>query len=133
MQRNPTVFIVDDDKAVRESVSALLRAHNMSVELFSSGEDFLAAYHPGRLGCILQDVKMNGGMNGLQLQEVLIERGCKLPTVVISGQPDEKMAAAALANGALAVLYKPVPYKELLIQIRRAFEIDAARRQLPGS
>ncbi len=128
MYPQPTVFLVDDERAVRDSVCALLKANGLRVESFASGEDFLAAYHPGRTGCLVQDVRLEG-MSGIELHQCMIDAGSPLPVIMISGHADDEMAANALTAGALAVLYKPVPYKELLAQIRKAFEIDADRRK----
>jgi two-component system response regulator FixJ len=128
MQSDKTIFIVDDEKAVRESVAALLRAHKLRVELFASGEEFLGAYDGGRPGCLVVDMRLEGGMNGVQLQQALRDRGGTLPVIMITGHVDEKAAKDALAKGALCVLQKPVPYKDLLGQVRRALEINAERR-----
>lgn len=129
MQPEQTVFIVDDEKAVRESVAALLRAHKLYVELFASGEEFLGAYDAARAGCLIADIRLEGGMNGMQLQQALLERGGTLPVILITGHADEKTTQGALVKGALCVLQKPVPYKELLSHVRRALEIDAERRK----
>jgi two-component system response regulator FixJ len=128
MTHEPTIFIVDDEKAVRESVAALLRAHKLPVELFASGEEFLAAVDGTRPGCLILDMRLEGGMNGVQLQQAMLDRGGPLPLIMITGHIDEKAAKEALANGALCVLQKPVPYKELLNQVRRALEIAANGR-----
>ena len=130
MQSEPTIFIVDDEKAVRESVAALLRAHKLRVELFGSAEEFLSACDGASSGCLIADMRLEGGMNGVQLQQALVERGGKLPVIMITGHVDEKAAKDAVANGALCVLQKPVPYKELLGHVRRALDIDADRRKV---
>ncbi|MEX2141412.1 MAG: response regulator [Pirellulales bacterium] len=128
MKADQTIFIVDDEKAVRESVAALLRAHKLRVELFASGEEFLAVYDGGRPGCLVADMRLEGGMSGVQLQQALLERGGRLPVIMITGHVDEKSAKDALAKGALCVLQKPVPYNELLAHVRRALEMDVERR-----
>jgi FixJ family two-component response regulator len=129
MQSEPTVFIVDDEKAVRESVAALLRAHKLHVELFASAEEFLNVCDGASSGCLIADMRLDGGMNGVQLQQALADRGDKLPVIMISGHVDERAAQNALDKGACCVLQKPVPYKELLGHVRRALEIDAERRK----
>ena len=129
MQSEQTIFIVDDEKAVRESVAALLRAHKLRVELFASAEEFLGTYDGGRPGCLVADMRLEGGMNGVQLQQALANRGDKLPVIMITGHVDEKAAKDALEKGALCVLQKPVPYKDLLGHVRRALETDAERRK----
>ena len=123
MTHEPTIFIVDDEKAVRESVAALLRAHKLPVEVFASGEEFLAAVDGSRSGCLILDMRLEGGMNGVQLQQALLKRGGMLPLIMITGHVDEKAAKEALAGGALCILQKPVPYKELLNHVHRALEI----------
>jgi FixJ family two-component response regulator len=129
MHTDPTIFIVDDEKAVRESVAALLRAHKLRVELFASGEEFVSAYDGGRTGCLIADMRLEGGMNGVELQQALVDRGSTLPVIMISGHVDEKAAKDALARGAICVLQKPVPYRDLLEQVRRALDIDEQRRR----
>lgn len=128
MLPQPTVFLVDDERAVRESVCALLKANGLQVESFASGEEFLSAYHAGQPGCLVQDVRLEG-MSGIELHHRMIAAGSPLPVIMISGHVDDEMAANAVAAGALAVLYKPVPYKELLDHIRKAIAIDAERRK----
>ena len=128
MPSDPTIFIVDDEKAVRESVAALLRAHKFRVEMFASAEEFLGTFDGGRAGCLIADMRLEGGMNGVQLQQALLDRGGMLPVIMITGHVDDKAAKDALAKGARCILQKPVPYKELLSQVRRALEIDTEQR-----
>jgi FixJ family two-component response regulator len=132
MTHEPTIFIVDDEKAVRESVAALLRAHKLPVELFASGEEFLSAVDGTRCGCLVADMRLAGGMNGVQLQQALVKRGVSLPLIMITGHIDEKAAKEALAHGALCVLQKPVPYKELLSQVRQGLAIAANQQPTDG-
>jgi two-component system response regulator FixJ len=129
MQSDQTIFIVDDEKAVRESVAALLRAHKLCVELFATGEEFLGAYDGVRAGCLIADMRLKGGMSGVQLQQALLDRGGTLPVIMITGHVDEKAAKDALAKGALCVLQKPVPYKELLGHVRRALKIEVEPKE----
>jgi len=126
MQVNLTVFVVDDERVVRDSICALLRANGMTVEPYASAEEFLAAYQPTRRGCLVQDVRLQG-MSGMELHRQLINMGSPLPVIIISGQADDEMIAQATEAGAVAVLCKPVPYQKLLNHIEEAFRIDAAR------
>jgi CheY-like chemotaxis protein len=132
MTHEPTIFIVDDEKAVRESVAALLRVHKLPVELFATGEEFLAAVDGTRCGCLVADMRLAGGMNGVQLHQALIKRGVSLPLIMITGHFDEKAAQEALTNGALCVLQKPVPYKKLLDQVRQGLAIAAGQQSANG-
>jgi len=103
----PTVYIVDDDAAVRDSLSLLLGLHSYQTQTFASAEDFLAAWQPERNGCLLLDLKMPG-MDGLALQARLNVLGSHLPLVVITAHGDVAAARAALKAGALDFLEKPI-------------------------
>jgi RNA polymerase sigma factor (sigma-70 family) len=103
----PTIYIVDDDAAVRDSLSLLLGLHSYQTQTFASAEDFLAAWQPERNGCLLLDLKMPG-MDGLALQARLNVLGSHLPLVVITAHGDVAAARAALKAGALDFLEKPI-------------------------
>ena len=128
MQSEPTVFIVDDDPAARDSVAALVSSKGMPVETFQSGEEFLKGFDSSRLGCVVADVHM-GGMTGLDLQESLGKRGARLPVVLITGYGDIPTAVRAMAAGAFTFLEKPCRDHELWGTIRKALQW-AAERQL---
>lgn len=122
-----TVFIVDDDEAVRDSLSWLMQSVGLNTETFSSADAFLQGFEE-RPGCLLLDIRMPG-MSGLELQGVLQERGFRLPLVVISGHADVPMAVRALKAGAFDFVEKPFNDQLLLDIVQRAIEQDRERRE----
>lgn len=128
MSAPPTVFVIDDDPAARESVCALAEAHHVPAEGFVSAEEFLAAYNPSRAGCAVIDLRLPE-MNGLDLQERLASLGTLLPVIIISAFADVKSAVRALHGGAVTLLEKPCRDSELWDNIQAALELDATRRQ----
>jgi FixJ family two-component response regulator len=123
-----TVFVVDDDAPVRDALRLLLRSTGHAVETYASAQEFLDAYSDDRPGCLLLDVRMPG-MNGLDLQERLNERGAILPIIFITGHGDVPMAVEALQAGAMDFLQKPFRDDELLDRIAKALEKDAGNRR----
>jgi len=119
--RLPTVFVVDDDRAVREAMRDLLQQDGRMVELYASSEAFLEAYHPGREGCLLVDARMPG-MGGLQLLQRLKSERTRLPAIMITGQGDVPMAVEAMQAGAVDFIEKPIGRGELFASIERALE-----------
>jgi two-component system response regulator FixJ len=119
MTPDPTVFVVDDDEAVRESLSALLLAHGFRVETFASGGDFLKNLDPRGRGCVLIDVHMPG-MDGLQLQARLAEIDDKLPVIVMTGFGQVPIAVKAMKAGAVDFIEKPFEEGPMLDAVRRA-------------
>lgn len=107
-----TVFIVDDDNDFRDSMKWLLESDNFHVIGFDSAQDFLNRYK-GDMGCMLLDVRMPE-INGLALQQIMIERDIKLPIIVVSGHGDIPMAVNAMKNGALDFIEKPFDDEVLL-------------------
>ncbi|MCB5363152.1 response regulator transcription factor [Pusillimonas sp. CC-YST705] len=101
-----TVYIVDDDEAVRDSLRWLLEANGYRVKSFSSAEDFLGAYEPDEVAVLIVDVRMPG-MSGLELQEELLAREAPLPIVFITGHGDVPMAVSTIKKGAVDFLEKP--------------------------
>lgn len=124
---HPTVFIIDDEPAIRESLSRLVRAAGLRVECFDGAGAFLSAYRDGRPGCLVTDVKMPG-MNGLELQERMRSEGISIPTIVLTGYGDVAGAVRALKGGALDFLQKPYEPDVLLVRIAEALERDARER-----
>ena len=116
-----TVFLVDDDASIRDALSLLISLKGLRASVFSSAEDFLAVYNPGWRGCLLTDLKMQG-MSGLELQEVLQERGVDLPVVVLTAHGDDETRQRALQAGAIAFLGKPFRGDALLEAVRGALE-----------
>lgn len=103
---NCTIFIVDDDEAVRDSLRWLLEANGYQVQAFESGEQFLESYDPSIISVLIADVRMPG-MTGLELQEELIKRNAPLPIVFITGHGDVPMAVSTMKKGAVDFLEKP--------------------------
>jgi two-component system, LuxR family, response regulator FixJ len=122
-----TVFLIDDDAGVRDSLGLLLSLKGIRTQLFASADTFLGAYLPGWHGCVLTDLKMPG-MSGLELQAALRERQIELPVVVLSAHGDVTSVRAALKNGALDFLEKPVEEDILLEVLQNALRLDRLRR-----
>jgi two-component system, chemotaxis family, CheB/CheR fusion protein len=116
-----TVFVVDDDPAIRDAARDLLQENGYAVELFADGEAFLDAYHLGREGCLLVDVMMPG-MSGVDLIERLNSEGRQLPTIVMTGNGAVPIAVQAMKAGAVDFIEKPVGHKDLLASVKRALD-----------
>jgi RNA polymerase sigma factor (sigma-70 family) len=124
----PTVFIVDDDAAVRDSLKFLLRSVGLGAETFASADDFLRSYDPQRAGCLVLDVRMPG-MSGLELQQRLWDLGSSLPIVFLTAHADVPMAVEAVKAGALDFLQKPFRDQDLLDRIQEALQRNADVRE----
>src|SRR5437879_13214826 len=107
---SPTVFVVDDDAAVRKALSRLLRSVGIAVAVFASPREFLAQYDPVMPGCLVLDIAMPG-FNGLQLQTTLGEKGSVLPIIFLTGQGDVSNGVQAIKEGAFDFRSKPVTEK----------------------
>jgi len=125
----PTVFIVDDDQAMRSSLKWLIESIGMQVKTYGSADEFLNSYFPGRAGCLLLDVRMPG-KSGLELQAHLAREDSRLPVIIITGHGDVSMAVKAMKSGAVDFIEKPFHDEELLTSIRNALEFDEKRRVL---
>jgi two-component system response regulator FixJ len=112
-----TVYVVDDDEAVRRSLAALFGSVRLGVQTFGTGEEFLEAVSEHSRGCLILDVRMPG-MGGLELQRRLAEQGTRLPILMISGHADVPMAVRALKAGAADFLEKPLNEHELLERVQ---------------
>jgi len=123
-----TVFVVDDDEAVRESLRLLLGSVGLEVECFSSAADFLAAYDPDRSGCLLLDVRLPV-MSGPDLQEKLASMHSILPIIFLTGHADVPLAVRAMQAGAFDFLEKPFNDQELLDRAHAALDRDATNRE----
>ena len=121
-----TVFIVDDDEAVRDSLRWLLEANGYRVKSFGSAEEFLAAYDPNQIGVLIVDVRMPG-MSGLELQEELIKRNSPLPIVFITGHGDVPMAVSTIKKGAVDFLEKPFNETDLRAIVARMLQQASER------
>jgi len=122
-----TVFIVDDDAAVRESITTLVSPMGVPTKTFASGEEFLAEATPHDYGCVVTDLRL-GGMSGVEIKRQLNERGIDLPTIVLTGYADVKITVQAMQQGAVTLLEKPAGGIELWDAIRAALKADEDRR-----
>lgn len=123
----PTVFIVDDDEAVRASLRLLLKSVGIAAQAFGSAQEFLASFDPARPGCLVLDIRMPG-MSGMELQQHLNMRGAIIPVLFISGHGDVPMAVEAMKNGAFDFLQKPFRDQELIDRVQRALARDGESR-----
>lgn len=121
MSGQQTVYVVDDDAAMRKSLRWLVESVGLKVETFASAGEFLESVRPGMHGCIILDVRMPG-MSGLDLQEQLVEQRLMLPVIIITGHADVPMAVRALKSGAHDFIEKPFNDQVLLERVQRALE-----------
>jgi len=128
----PTIFVVDDDRSIREAMRDLLEADGYSVELFADGPAFLQAYRPGRDGCLLVDALMPG-MSGIGLIERLKAEGHTLPAIMITGNGAVPMAVQAMKAGAVDFIEKPVRHDDLLASVKRALDQTRDATKLSAS
>ncbi len=124
----PTVFVVDDDAAVRDSLLILLRSAGISCEEFPSAEGFLSSYSSDRPGCMILDIRMPG-TDGLELQQMLIKQGMRMPIIFLTGHGDVPMAVQAIKSGALDFIEKPFREQALIDSVKRAIEQDGLWRK----
>lgn len=124
----PTIFVVDDDEAMRDSIHWLLESVSLSVRMFSSANDFMNADDLCQPGCILLDVRMPG-MSGMELLEQLKDHGILQPVIIITGHGDVPMAVRALKHGAFDFIQKPFNGQELLDRVNAALKLDRENRQ----
>ncbi len=122
----PTVYVVEDDQAVRDSLCWLISTMDLPVLAFASASEFLETVQPGHPGCAIIDVRLPG-MNGLELQEELNERSPDLPVIVITGHGTEKTASRAMAAGALGYLEKPTDDEALMELVKKGIEKSVAK------
>ncbi len=118
---DPVIFVVDDDRHVREGIRRFLEAEGHTVEDFATCEAFFESYDPGREGCLLVDFYLPG-MTGLDLLRRLRTQQCQLPTILITGNSDVQMAVMAMKSGASDFIEKPVTRGDLVASIERALE-----------
>jgi FixJ family two-component response regulator len=128
MKEKPaTVFVVDDDDAVRTSLRLLLKSVGLPVETFGSAQEFLDAFDADRAGCLVLDIRMPG-MSGLELQQKLNEIHAITPIVFITGHGDVPMAVEAMQHGAVDFIQKPFRDQDLIDRINQALERDKENR-----
>jgi FixJ family two-component response regulator len=126
-ERQPVVFVVDDDSAVRSSIRMLLKSIGVAATSMASAQEFLDSFDPAQPGCLVLDVRMPG-MSGLELQEQLNMRGAILPVIFITGHGDVPMAVEAMQHGAFDFLQKPFRDQDLIDRIQKALARDRETR-----
>lgn len=119
MTPEPTVFVIDDDEAVRRFLSGLVESVGLRIEAYASARGFLDAYEPGRPGCILLDIRMPE-MSGLELQKELRARNIHLPVIILTGHGDVQVAVRAMKAGAVDFIEKPFNNQLLLDRVQEA-------------
>ena len=127
-EESPTVFIVDEDPAIRFEMQALMDSVNVQHEIYGSGDEILEKVEEHRPGCLVLDIRMPG-LGGLELQEELISRGSTLPIIFITGHGDVPMAVDAMQKGAVDFIQKPFRDQDLLDRVREALMTDKERRK----
>ena len=128
MDSNATVYVVDDDDAVRESVCELLRSADLHVQSYASPVEFLDKLNPENPGCAVLDVRLPD-MTGLELQERLRRLDAVLPIIFITGHGDVPTAVKAIREGAIDYMEKPLDARQFVERVRRSLDLDAERRR----
>ena len=128
MPDDSVVFIIDDDAGIRDSLSWLVESVGLRVKTFANGDEFLEAYDPSLVGCIVLDVRMPG-LSGLDLQEELNRRASDLPVLIITGYGEVQGAVRALKAGAADYLQKPVSDQTLLDRIQDCLRANIRERK----
>ena len=124
---SPIVFVVDDDRSVRDALRRLITSVGFAVEVFPSAQAFLRARRPDVPGCLVLDVRLPG-LSGLDLQRELADSDTALPIIFLTGHGDIPMSVRAMKAGAVEFLTKPFREQDLLDAIRGAIERDRATR-----
>jgi len=127
MSDRPTVFVVDDDVIVRDSLAAMVCTMDLLCECYDSADAFLLGYDPAKPGCLLLDLRMPG-TSGIELQEKLIQRKTTIPIIIITGHGDVPMSVQSIKRGAVDFLEKPYRPQRLQESIQQAIEIDSKQR-----
>jgi len=117
----PLISIVDDDKAVGDALQRMLKAHGFVTDVFASAEQFLSGVEPQQVSCLILDQRMPG-MTGLGLHDYLVDRGCRIPTILITACPTSSERRRAIARGVTSYLAKPLSEQVLLETIREALK-----------
>jgi FixJ family two-component response regulator len=128
----PTVFVVDDDAAMRVAIQGLLKSVGLRSETFGSAEEFLRNKRPDGPSCLVLDVSLPG-VNGLEFQRELADAGVHIPIIFITGHGDIPMTVKAMKSGAVEFLTKPFQDQELLDAIHQALDRDRATRHQEGN
>ena len=123
-EMEPTVHVVDDDEAVRDSLRWLICSVNLNVETYASAAEFLDNYQDGGIGCLVTDVRMPG-QSGMDLQKEMKARAIRLPVIIITGHGDVDMAVRAMKEGAFDFVEKPFNDQDILDIIQKAVDRGA--------
>jgi FixJ family two-component response regulator len=123
-----TIFIIDDDALVRESIAGFLKSVGLHSQAFGSAQEFLDSPRPDGPACLVLDVRLPG-ISGLDFQRQLAQAGIRIPIIFLTGYADVPMSVSAMKSGAFEFLTKPFQDEELLLAIRQALERDRAIRQ----
>lgn len=123
-----TVFVVDDDEALRESLGWLFESAGLRCKGYASAEDFLTEYRSEQPGCLLLDVRLPGG-SGLDLQDELARQGPPPPIIVMTGHARVPTAVRALKGGAVDFIQKPFSDESMIDRVRRAIDLDRRTRE----
>ena len=124
----PIVFVIDDDRMIREGLQSLIKSVGLRVETFASAQDFLSAKRPDAPACLVLDVRMPG-LSGLDLQRKLGESNIQIPIIFITGHGDIPMSVRAMKEGAHEFLTKPVRGQDLLDAVQKAIASDRGLRK----
>jgi FixJ family two-component response regulator len=124
----PTVFVIDDDSAVREAIQGLLKSVGLQSQGFGSTQEFLNRTRPDAPSCLVLDVRLPG-VNGLDFQRELADAGLRIPIIFITGHGDIPMTVKAMKSGAVEFLTKPFRHQDLLDAIHQALDRDRVLRQ----
>ena len=123
-----TVFIIDDDVGVRESIKDLVESVGLHAESFATAQEFLSSERPGGPSCLVLDVRLPG-ISGLDLQQQLRRAGVRIPIIFITGHADIPMTVKAMKSGAVEFLTKPFRDQDLLDVIQRALDRDCVAHE----
>jgi FixJ family two-component response regulator len=121
------VYVVDDDRSARESVCALVRSMGFESLAFASAEELLEALRPDARGCIVSDIRMDGGMSGDELQAKLNEKQVSIPIILLTAYAKTALTVKVMQAGAVTLLDKPYREDDLWDAIRKALTLDASR------
>src|SRR6201998_382001 len=124
----PTVFIIDDDRGMRQAIQDLVQSVGLRAEAFATAQDFLSGQRPGEPSCLVLDVRLPQ-MSGLDFQRQLAETGVQIPIVFITAHGDIPMSVRALKSGAVGFLTKPFRDQDLLDAVQQALQRDSAARE----
>lgn len=124
----PTVYIIDDDRGVRQAIEDLVESIGLRAETFAAGEEFLGSRHISGPSCLVLDVRLPR-MSGLDFQRRLAEAGMQIPIIFITAHGDIPMSVRALKSGAVEFLTKPFRDQDLLDAIQQALQRDSAARE----